>query len=136
MWKSKRLLVVFLGMVCVLAVSRTSQGQSVPSKVLAYPEMILHNGKVLTVDENFSAAQAVAIRDGRFLEVGTDQEVLPLRGPQTAVIDLKGRSVVPGFIDTHLHGAWRGNISKRGVRTLAFQTLEEGLAEIQEELVS
>ena len=83
-----------------------SLAQSPPAKVLAYPQLILHNGKILTVDENFAIVQAVAIRDGLFLEVGTNREVLPLKGPDTRVIDLQGRSVVPGFIDTHLHGAW------------------------------
>src|SRR5687768_12974625 len=96
-----------------------------PSKLLHYPQLILHNGKVLTVDEQFTISEAVAVRDGKFLEVGTNADVLALKGPETHVIDLKGRSVVPGFIDTHLH-SWRGNISKRGVKTLEFETLEDG----------
>ena len=112
-----------------------SLAQSPPAKVLAYPQLILHNGKILTVDENFAIVQAVAVRDGLFLEVGTNREVLALKGPDTRVIDLQGRSVVPGFIDTHLHGAWAGNISKRGVKNLRFETVEKGLDDIREELV-
>jgi predicted amidohydrolase YtcJ len=66
-------------------------------------DMILHNGKVLTVDNNFSIAQAVAIQGQNILAVGTDEEVLKLKGPNTNVMDLKGRTVMPGFVDTHRH---------------------------------
>ena len=88
----------------VFVVATGALAQSIPAELVSYPELILHNGKVLTVDDAFSIAQAVAVRDGRFLKVGTDQEVLALKGPATQVIDLEGRSVVPGFIDTHGHG--------------------------------
>lgn len=66
-------------------------------------DIVLHNGKILTVDENFSTAQAVAIRGNQFAAVGQEADVLKLAGPNTQVIDLKGRTVVPGLIDTHLH---------------------------------
>ncbi len=113
----------------------SSARSSIPPKLLVYPQMILHNGKILTVDESFGIVQAVAIRDERFLEVGTNQEVLQLQGPQTRVIDLKGQTVVPGFFDTHLHQAWRGNISKRGVKNVRFETLDKGLEEVRAELL-
>lgn len=66
-------------------------------------DMILHNGKVLTVDNSFSIAQAVAIQGQNILAVGTDEEVLKLKGASTATLDLKGRTVIPGFVDTHRH---------------------------------
>jgi len=69
----------------------------------AAPDLILTNGKIITVDERFSIGQAVAIRDGRFLAVGTDQEVTALAGPRTRRIDLRGRAVIPGLIDNHMH---------------------------------
>lgn len=67
------------------------------------PDLILHHGKVITVDNQFSIAEAVAIRGDRILRVGSDREVLALKGEQTEVIDLDGRSVVPGLIDSHCH---------------------------------
>jgi predicted amidohydrolase YtcJ len=66
-------------------------------------DMILHNGKVLTVDSSFSIAQAVAIQGQNIVAVGTNDEVLKLKGPNTTVLDLKGRTVIPGFVDTHRH---------------------------------
>ena len=73
------------------------------------PETILYNGKVLTVDDpSFAAtpgtiAQAIAIRNGRILAVGTDTKIRGLAGAQTKSIDLNGRTVMPGIIDTHDH---------------------------------
>jgi predicted amidohydrolase YtcJ len=66
-------------------------------------DMILHNGKVLTVDANFSVAQAVAVQGNKIAAVGTDAAVLAMKGPNTKVIDLKGRTLIPGLIDTHMH---------------------------------
>jgi predicted amidohydrolase YtcJ len=65
--------------------------------------MILRGGRIFTVDGNWKIAEAVAIRDGRFAAVGTNDEVAKLAGPNTQTIELAGRTVVPGLIDTHLH---------------------------------
>jgi predicted amidohydrolase YtcJ len=72
------------------------------------PDTILVNGHVITVDQAFSIAQAIAIRDGRFTAVGTDVAIRKLAGPSTTVIDLKQRTVIPGLADDHLHDAGGG----------------------------
>lgn len=77
--------------------------QTVPPEVLHYPQIIFYNGQVLTVDEKFTVAQALAVRDNKILKVGTGNEILSLAGPNTRRIDLKGRSVIPGLIDSHNH---------------------------------
>jgi hypothetical protein len=69
----------------------------------AAPDLILTNGKVITVDERFTIAQAIAIKGDRFVAVGSNQEITALAGPNTRRIDLRGRSVVPGMIDNHTH---------------------------------
>lgn len=95
--------------VVLLSMTQTGLGQSagtLPAEVVAYADAVFYNGKVITADEQFTIAQAVAIRDGKFLAVGTTQRVLAMAGPETQRIDLEGRSIVPGFIDTHLHSAW------------------------------
>ena len=66
-------------------------------------DVILYNGIIVTVDKNFSIAEAVAIGGGKFLKVGGNAEVRALADPETKEVDLKGKTVVPGFIDTHPH---------------------------------
>jgi predicted amidohydrolase YtcJ len=66
-------------------------------------DTILFNGKIVTVDEQFSIAQALAIRDGRVLQVGSDADLLKLKSDATRLIDLKGKMVLPGLMDSHTH---------------------------------
>jgi predicted amidohydrolase YtcJ len=86
--------------------------------------LILYNGNITTLDRSNPTATAVAIRDGKFLRVGRDADVMSLAGSATRVIDLKGRRVLPGLIDNHLHiirGGLSFNMELRwdGVRSLA-----------------
>ncbi len=77
---------------------------SLPSPAIAADaDLILHHGKVVTVDAKFSIRQALAVRGGRILRVGSDEEVLRTRGPATQVVDLGGKMVLPGLIDSHVH---------------------------------
>jgi len=93
------------------------------SSVLGHPNTILAGGKIVTADPTFSIAEAVAIRDGRFLAVGTNDEIQRLAGPATRSVDLAGRTVLPGLIDTHVHVEMAGlrefTVSFAGVRTVA-----------------
>ena len=81
------------------------------------PDLILKNGKVLTVDKNFTIAEAVAITGNIISAVGSTADVAKLAGPNTQVIDLKGRTVTPGFMDTHRHYAAEGFITNEVERT-------------------
>jgi predicted amidohydrolase YtcJ len=76
-----------------------------PGHATAQPpaDLILYNGKVLTVDSNFSVAEAVAITGNHIAAVGSNEEVLALAGPDSQKIDLAGRTVTPGIVDTHRH---------------------------------
>src|SRR3954469_25348097 len=67
------------------------------------PETILIHGKIATVDPQFSMREALAIRDGKILALGNSAEIQKLAGRSTRVIDLQGRTVIPGLIDSHLH---------------------------------
>ncbi|MEX0681160.1 MAG: amidohydrolase [Balneolales bacterium] len=66
-------------------------------------DLIVVNGRILTVDQTFSDAEAVAIRDGIFIAVGSNDEVEPYIGTGTTVIDAAGKTVIPGLIETHTH---------------------------------
>jgi predicted amidohydrolase YtcJ len=83
---------------CVLLTSVAFSG-SAPA--LAEPDYIIHNAKVVTVDKEFSIAQALAVEGDRFLKVGTNEEVLRIAGPRTQRIDMQGRTVLPGMTDSH-----------------------------------
>lgn len=74
-----------------------------PEPVASAPDVIVINADVYTVDDNNSRAEAFAIRDGRFAAIGSTREISSLADSDTRVIDAMGRSVVPGFIDSHAH---------------------------------
>jgi predicted amidohydrolase YtcJ len=102
--------------------------------MLAYPlqalakavmtDLIIVNAKISTLDRQKPEAQAAAIRDGRFLKVGTEAEVRAAVAPDAQVIDAKGRRLIPGLIDSHIHvirGGLNYNMELRwdGVPSLA-----------------
>ena len=100
--------------------SRRGEAQSMSSN----PDLILFNGKITTLDRQNPEAQAVAVRDGQFGAVGSDREIMALAGTDTKRIDLRGRRVIPGLIDNHMHiirGGLNYNMELRwdGVRSLA-----------------
>ena len=101
-------------------------GSSVPPA-----DMVLMGGKIATVDESFSFAEAVAVRGDRFVKVGSDRDIKPYIGPDTHVIELKGKLVVPGLIDAHAHISGYGKslsiLDFRGVKS--FEELIEMTAE-------
>jgi predicted amidohydrolase YtcJ len=70
--------------------------------------LILFHGQMLTVDSHDSVVQALAVRDGKIIAIGTDREILRLAGSATRRIDLHGRTATPGLIDSHAHIADAG----------------------------
>src|SRR5262249_7276192 len=83
--------------ITVLVRARSIVGQAAP------PDLIVYDAKVVTDDQAFSTSQAMAIRGGRFVAVGSDNDVLATAGPSTTKVDLHGGTVLPGFNDTHNH---------------------------------
>jgi predicted amidohydrolase YtcJ len=79
------------------------------------PDLILHNGNFWTVNPRAARAQAVAISDGRFLAVGTNDEILSFATSRSHKIDLGKKTVLPGFIDAHTHPAMSGRMHLRQV---------------------
>ncbi|WP_246685926.1 amidohydrolase [Mesorhizobium sp. B2-4-6] len=105
--------------------SAFAQGQSQqPGDKSVTADLILHSGQITTLDRTKPSASAVAIKDGVFLAVGNESDVMAHAGQQTKIIDLKGRRALPGLIDNHLHiirGGLNFNMELRwdGVRSLA-----------------
>jgi len=83
--------------------------QNLPDILVNYPELIVHNAKIITVDDTAynsnpgTIAQAMAVRDGKILKLGSNADILALKGPNTKVMDLKGKTVLPGFVNNHHH---------------------------------
>jgi predicted amidohydrolase YtcJ len=104
---------------------RVSLPERYEAKFMNTPaDLILFSGKITTLDRQKPEASAAAIRDGRFLAVGSEQEIMALAGPTTQRIDLQGRRIIPGLIDSHMHiirGGLNYNMELRwdGVRSLA-----------------
>ena len=95
-------------------------------------DTLLVNGKILTVDRAFSTREALAIRDGRIVALGGNPEIRRLAGPQTRVIDLEGRTAIPGLIDSHLHAIRAALSFSTEVNWIGATTLTEAVARIHE----
>lgn len=127
----QRLSVIFL-LLTLMACGGSAEVDFARSLAVKAPaDMVLRGGKIITVDREFSIRQAVAIRDGRFIAVGTDRDMRPLTGPSTRVVALAGRTVIPGLIDSHIHAtvaglSWDSEIHWEHARTLA-----DGLRQIE-----
>ena len=96
----KRLVTMsFLGALCASVAS----AQNLPPELLHYADTVFYNGKVATADAQFTMTKAIAVRDGKVLKTGDDATILALAGPKTQKIDLQGKTLIPGIIDTHTH---------------------------------
>jgi len=96
------------------------------------PDTVLVNGKILTVDAQFGTREALAIRDGKIQAVGTSAEMRRLAGPRSRVIDLQGRTVIPGLIDSHLHAIRAAETFATEVNWIGSPTLTDALGRIRE----
>src|SRR5262249_5165249 len=90
-------------------------------------ELIVVNAKVHTMDVKRPRATAFAVADGKFALVGGDAEVLKRRGTQAEVIDAKGRTVIPGLVDSHLHATRGGRFYNLELRWDGVPTLRQAL---------
>ncbi len=119
--------------VSIVASPSAMPGQTVPPELAA--DLVLLNGKVITVDPGDTIAQAVAVKDGLIQAVGTDAQIGALVGPDTRSIDAGGRTVTPGLIDPHNHFQVMGQMTgfyvpfmPPDVRTI--EELQAALAEV------
>ena len=100
-------------LICIFSLGAALQAQQtvdqVPTELISYPELIIHNAKIVTMDDRTptgppgTIVQAMAVTGDTIQFLGTDAEALRFVGPQTQKIDLKGHTVIPGMINTHVH---------------------------------
>ena len=103
----KSLPILLFGFAMWLWPARVGEAQA-PSRaaleqLAVYPSVIVYNAKIYTMDKNLSSYQAMAIRGSRIWQLGTSDAIRQLAGPQTELIDAKGRAVLPGLLDAHSH---------------------------------
>ncbi len=117
-----------------LSVLAAACGGAVPDPLA--PETILVNGKIVTVDADFNIVEAVAIRNGKFLVVGSSRQIRALAGKKTEIIDLEGKTVLPGFNDGHGHVTltWGKKISPIEARFRSAESIEEVLDLLREQM--
>src|SRR4051812_29670155 len=103
---------VIMMLVCGVLLSvalRAQQTVTAPAELVQYPDLIIYNAKIMKMNDPSltnaigDTVQALAVRGDRIQFMGTDAEVMRFAGPQTRKLDLKGRTVIPGMIDTHSH---------------------------------
>ncbi len=115
---------VAFALLCIFSACETS-APPVPAA-----DVVLVNGKIVTVDKDFSLKQGVAIAGGKFVAVGTNDEVRRRAGASTKVIDLGGRTVLPGLIDSHSHVVRGGLTYDAELHWTRVPSLKVGLEEI------
>src|SRR5882757_7777336 len=99
-------------------------------------DTILFNGKILTVDKDFSTQEALAIGHGQVLATGTSAAIKQLADGRTRMIDLGGRTVIPGLTDGHIHGIRAALTFGTEVNWIGVPTLKEALDKIREAAMS
>ncbi len=104
-------------------------------KIEFSPDLVLYNGKIVTVDSRFTVAEAVAVYDGKFVAVGNSADVRALAGNMTKKVNLHGRCVVPGQMDNHVHFLLAGLDGLQAgakVNIATLQSIDEILGAIRE----
>ena len=126
--------------VCVMSVAAWSILQAADSSAYgtqSQPDqeisLIIHNSQITTLDPGNPSATAVAIQHGRFVKVGTDEEILAMRGDGTHVIDAQGRRMIPGLNDSHSHYIRGGLAFNAVLRWDGVPTLADGLEMIRQQ---
>lgn len=100
---------------------------------MAVADMLIINAKVLTVDKDFSIKQAIAVKDGLIIDVGDTENIKKLAGPQTKVIDLEGKTILPGAHDAHMHATLVGILMDPSFFNLFYPNIKS-LKELKEKL--
>ena len=97
-------------------------------------DLVLTNGKIVTVNDQFATVQALAIKSERIVAVGRDADIDKFRGPATRLMDLQGRTVIPGLIDNHAHYMRAAEYWHREVRLDGVTSHKRAIELIQEKV--
>ena len=121
--------------VSLLLVGCTQSADDTAAPAVAAPDTIYTNGRIYTVDESNAWAEAVAIKDGKFVAVGSAADVAALAGDSTEIVDLGGQFVMPGLIDTHTHPFVDG-LKELGDLKFDFEETPASVEEMQKQILA
>src|ERR1051325_1191019 len=127
---NRRRLLVRIRFSCVIAAAWLLAGATYAAAQAA--DSILVNGNIVTVDAQASVRSAMAIRGGRIAALGGDADIRRLAGPATRVIDVQGRTVIPGLIDSHMHATRAALSFSTEVNWIGAASLAEGLSRLHD----
>jgi len=116
----------------ILMVLAAYHSQVAGAAVGIFPDAIYYNGKIVTVDDNFSIVQALAVLGDKIVLVGTDKDLLPLAGPKTVKVDLHGHTLIPGLSDDHYHYLSNASNDFREISLVRANSFDEFLATIKD----
>src|SRR5262245_35508587 len=94
-------------------------------------DTVLLNGKIVTLDAAAPVAEALAVRDGKIIAVGRSADIRALAGSGTRVVDLAGRTVIPGLIDSHMHAIRAALFYATEVNWIGTKSIPEAMARIK-----
>lgn len=121
------------GAIIVVLAAAVMGGATAAAQQAQPADLIVTNAKVHTADEQQPQATAFAVREGKFVAVGNDEEMKAHRGDKTRVIDAKGHTVIPGLNDSHAHAVRGGRFYNLELRWDGVESVERGLAMIKEQ---
>jgi predicted amidohydrolase YtcJ len=113
-------------LITLLAIACSTAGSAQPTA-----DTVLLGGKIVTVDDRFTIVEALAVKDGRVIAVGSTTEIEKFKGAATQVLDLGGRTVIPGLIDNHAHFMRAAEYWHREVRLDGITSHSEALGLIR-----
>ncbi|RAV28987.1 amidohydrolase [Sinomicrobium soli] len=103
------------------------------SKNIAFADLIVHNAKVAVMDTDRTITEAIAIKDGKVLETGANEEILKLKNEGTKIIDAHGKTIIPGLNDSHLHLTRGGRFFNAELRWDGVKSLKKALRMLKEQ---
>ncbi len=119
-----------VGLVLMISACTGEKGETQPENVA---DLIVHNAKVAVMDEARTFTEAIAVKDGKVLATGSSEEMLKFAGDSTTSIDAKGRTLIPGLNDSHLHLTRGGRFFNAEVRWDGVKTLKRALEMLKEQ---
>ncbi|WP_268223388.1 amidohydrolase [Sinomicrobium oceani] len=103
------------------------------SKNIAFADLIVHNAKVAVMDTDRTITEAIAIKDGKVLETGANEEILKLKNESSKIIDAHGKTIIPGLNDSHLHLTRGGRFFNAELRWDGVKSLKKALQMLKEQ---